>query len=138
MGLAVHRFELFDAHLGVNRCRFKLLVAKELLDETDVGPTLEHVSRAGVPQEMTRAGAPDLSLFDEFGHHPAQDIRIEGFAVAGQKEGFLEEVQHKTRARFLQVSFQPFQGSFSHGDDSILMAFPLSDLQRLAFAIQVG
>lgn len=35
--------EFFDAHFGVDLCRLEFLVAEELLDEADVGPTFEHV-----------------------------------------------------------------------------------------------
>ena len=65
MGFGVDGFELLDADLGVNARRFELLVAKELLDEADVGSALEHVGGAGVAQKMAASGAAEVGFFDE-------------------------------------------------------------------------
>jgi len=38
VSFGVNCFQLLDAHLRVNAGRFELFVAKELLDEADIGP----------------------------------------------------------------------------------------------------
>ena len=67
MGLTVDGFEFFNAQLSFNCCRFRLLVAGQFLDKTGLGPTFEQAGGAGRPQEMTRAGAPNIGFLDELG-----------------------------------------------------------------------
>ena len=51
MAAGVNLLKLFDADFGVNRRRVEFFVSKQLLDEPDVGPVLQHVRGAGVPQD---------------------------------------------------------------------------------------
>jgi len=84
----VHGFELLDAHLRINGRGFEFLMSEQLLDEADVGPAFEHVSRATMAQDVTGSRFANLSLFDELAHHPADDVGIERLAVAGEEQRF--------------------------------------------------
>ena len=46
--------EPLDRDLGVDGGRLQALVPEELLDIPDVGPALEHVCRAGMPEQVAR------------------------------------------------------------------------------------
>lgn len=52
MAAGVDFEELADRHLGIDGRRFELLVPQELLDVADVGPTLQHVRGAAVPEQV--------------------------------------------------------------------------------------
>ncbi len=62
---------------------FKLFVAEELLDETDVGTAFEEVDGSGMANQMTAPGAADVGLLEPFADHTAEYIGVEGLAVAG-------------------------------------------------------
>ena len=62
MAAAVHFLKLADVDLGINRRRFQLLMAEQLLDIPDVLPAFEHVRRARVPQHVAApARKPDCA-----------------------------------------------------------------------------
>ena len=70
MAAGVNLLKLFDADFGVNRRRVEFFVSEQLLDEPDVGPVLQHVRGAGVPQHVAAAFAfqPGTCLQPR-GHH---------------------------------------------------------------------
>ena len=100
MAAGVNFLKLFDADLGVNGRGVELFVAKQLLDEPDVGSVFQHVRGAGVPQHV--AGRPGASarLFQPGRHHARHHVGIEGLAVAGEEQGLRARVQAQTRAHF--------------------------------------
>ena len=63
MAAGVDFLQLFDGDFGVDRRRVQLLMSEQLLDVTDVGPVFQHVRRAGVPQSVAAAFAPESGLF---------------------------------------------------------------------------
>jgi hypothetical protein len=52
MRLLVDALQLSDAHLGVNLRRLNTGMAEHLLDEADIRAAFEHVSRAGVAEQV--------------------------------------------------------------------------------------
>ena len=88
MGFAVDCLQLFDAHMGVNARCFELFVSQQLLDEADVCPAFEHVRGTAMAEDVAGACFADVGLFDELADHAAYHIRVEGFAVAGDEQGF--------------------------------------------------
>jgi len=54
---SVDFLKLFNADFGVNRGGVEFLVAEQLLDKPDVGPVLQHVRGATVPQRVATAFA---------------------------------------------------------------------------------
>ena len=99
--------ELFDAHFGVNLRGFELSMPKQLLDETDVGASFEHVRGAGVAEEVATATTPQLGRFDVFGHHAAEDVRVKGLAVAAKEKSVLGSMDIQLRSYGIEVFFQP-------------------------------
>jgi len=61
------------------------------------------------------ARAADVGGFDEFADHAAQNVRIERFAVAGEKEGFFSRFEGEERADGFEVVFKPYQDAVSDG-----------------------
>ena len=49
-------------------------MAEELLDEADVSSAFQHVGCAGVTQKVTASAAAEVSFFDKFAHHAAENI----------------------------------------------------------------
>lgn len=58
-------------------------------------------------------------------------------AVAGEEQRGLVTVQGEARAHFVEVAFQPAEGAVADGNDAVLVAFALADLERLALAVEV-
>lgn len=85
MGFSVDGFEPLDADLGGECGGFELFVAKELLDEADVGTAFEYVDGAGVSDQMTTAGTGDSGLFDKFADYDSEHDGGEWLAVAGEE-----------------------------------------------------
>ena len=134
---AVDLLELLDAHLGVNLGGGEFGVAEELLDEADVGSAFEHVGGATVAQDVAGAGFGDFRLFDELADHAAEDVGVEGFAVAGQEKRGLLGIQGEAGARFFKVAFEPFESAEADGDDAVFVVFALADLEGLTFSVEV-
>ena len=78
--------ELVDGDLGVEGGGVEFGVAEELLNEADIGSVFEHVSGAGVAEEMTGT-APRNGLVDELGDETTEGIGVEGLAEGGEEEG---------------------------------------------------
>jgi len=126
----MHRFELCDTHLGVDAGGFELFVAEELLDKANIRSAFEHVGGAGVAQEVATSGPFDSSLLDELGHHAAEDVGVEAFAVAGEEEGFFVLAYGQFGAAFFEVFLQPVQDAVANGGDAVFVPLPFSDLER--------
>jgi hypothetical protein len=48
----VHFLELADGHAGIDLGRGEVVVAQQSLDEANIGAVLQHVSGAGVAEEV--------------------------------------------------------------------------------------
>src|SRR3989442_9404263 len=59
MSLVVHPSEPVGGHPRVHLCRRDRGVPEQLLDGPDVGPVVEHVGRARVPEDMRREPGPE-------------------------------------------------------------------------------
>ena len=108
------------------------------MDETDVCPAFEHVDGATVADEVAASGSADFGFFDELADHAADNVGVKTLAVAGEEEGFLGQVDDELGADFVEVAFQPCEGAGADGNDPVLVAFSLPDLEGLAFAVEVG
>ena len=64
MGLRMHFLELQDRHAGVDFGGREVGMPEERLDVADVGAVLQHQSRHGVAEDMTRAALADVRLLD--------------------------------------------------------------------------
>ena len=87
---------------------------------------------------MAASGATEVGLFDELADFSAEDVGVEAFAVAGEEEGFFVLAYGEFWARFFEVFLQPMEGAVSDGGDSVFVAFAFSDLEGLAFLVEVG
>ena len=86
--------------LGVDGRRIEALVAEELLDVADVGPTLQHVGRTGVPQEVAGTATGEARQAHPAGDQVREDVRAKRLAVARQEERGHAGVGAQVRAGF--------------------------------------
>lgn len=112
-------------------------MAQELLDEADLRPAFEHVGGASVADEVAASAPADLGLLDVFGGQAAEDVGVEGFAVAGDEEGLFLWIKEEPGADFFEVAAKPVQGALSDGHDAVFFAFAKVDLQDAALAVEV-
>jgi len=115
MAAGVDFLQLADGDFGVNGGRLQLLVAEQLLDETDVRAVLQHVRGATVPQRVATAFALQPGLLEPAAHHARDDIGIERLAVAGEEQRRRARVQAEPRAHFLEIAFEPHEGARDPG-----------------------
>ena len=130
--------KVLDADFGVNGGGFELFVAEELLDDADVGPAFEHVGGAAVAQKMAAAGATDAGLLEGLADASAEDVGTEGRAVDGEEEGGFCGVEFEAWADFQQVFPEPVQGTLADGDDAVLAAFGVAEVESLALGVVVA
>jgi len=103
-------------------------MAKELLDEADVGSALQHVLRASVAQDVAASALADLGGFDRSGHPVAEVVGIEARAVAAEEKGVFAGVQDEARPALLEVASDPVQGAVAHRDEAALASLALADV----------
>jgi len=77
-------------------------------------------------------------LLDELGHHAAEDVGVEAFAVADEEEGVFVLAEGQFGAAFFEVFLQPMKGAVADGGDAVFVALPFSDLEGLALLAEVG
>src|SRR5690348_12983778 len=82
----VNLLELRDRDLGVNLGGRELRVPEHRLNEPDVGPVLQHVRRAGVPEEVTGTRRGDARVGDVAFHHVPEPMLLEALAEVGEEE----------------------------------------------------
>jgi hypothetical protein len=83
MAAGVNLLKLFDADFGVDGRGVEFFVPKQLLDEPDVRPVLQHVRGAGVPQDVAAATVLQPGPDQPRRHHARHHVGIERAAVAG-------------------------------------------------------
>jgi hypothetical protein len=127
--------QLLDTDLGVNLGRLQFLVAEQLLDKADVRAALEHVSGAGVAEQVATALTADVGGFDVFGHLAAQDVRIEGFPVTAQKQRRLVGVEHQQRPHVAEVAFEPDERTRTDRRHAVFAAFALPYLHGVPLLV---
>jgi len=125
MAAGVDFLQLADGDFGVNGGRLQLLVSEQLLDVADVRAAFEHVRGAGVPQQV--ATAFQARHLHPVGGHAAENVGVEGVAVAGEEERRRAGVERETRAHFLQVTFEPGDGARADGHDAVFVSFAAPD-----------
>jgi len=138
MTTGVDFLELFNAHFGVDRGGVEFLVTEQLLDKANVSAVLQHVCGATVPQHVAAAFAFERGLFEPGGDHAREDIRIEGFAVAGQEQRLRARVQTQAGAHFFEITFEPVNSPQAHRHHAVFFALALADVNRAALRVQVG
>ena len=87
--------------------------------------------------QVTAPGATDIGLLEPFGDHAAEDVRIEGRAIAGEVEGAFLGVKEQEGAHFVEIAHEPFEGAPSHGHDPVLVALALTDMNGLPFPVEI-
>lgn len=136
MAAGVDFLQLADGDFSVNRGRLQLLVTEQLLDVADVRAAFEHVRGAGVAEQV--ATAFQARRFHPVGGHAAEDVGVEGVAVAGEEQRGRARVETETRTHFLQVAFEPRDGARADGHDAVFLALAPPDGERAPLGVQVG
>ena len=93
---------------------------EQLLDKTHIGPVLQHVRGAGVPEHVTPPFAGHPRSLQPVGHHARQGVAVKAGAVAGQKQRLRARVQAQPGTHFPQIAFDPGQGTLAHGHDAAI------------------
>ena len=70
--------------------------------------------------------------------HAAEHVGVEGLAVAGEEQRALAAVAGRGAGGLRRGSVRASEGAVADGDDAVLVAFALADLQGLALAVEVG
>ena len=90
-----------------------------------------------MPQDVAASRLGDLRSLDELADHAAEDVGVEGLAVAGDEEGAFVGIEEELGAGFIEVAFQPLEGAGAYWNDAVFVAFALPDLEGLAVAVEV-
>ena len=78
--------QLLQADTCVNLSGVEFFMAKDGLNRANVGSILVHQGGHGVTEDVTRSRFLDASGFDVTATVLGQRIRIDGFAIDGQKQ----------------------------------------------------
>ena len=137
MGPLVDLLEVGNGDFGVNAGGFEPGVAKERLDETDVGPVLVHVRGAGMTKQVAASGFADLGRVDGAGDPVAEVAGAEALPVATEEEGLLGVVQDEAWPGLFEVAGEPLQGALPHRDEAVLSSLA-AEVEGSSGPVEVG
>ena len=80
---SVDALQCWNCHLGVDLRGLNVSVAKNLLNDSDIGSVLVHQRCHCVPKQVTSSTLAKLRILDVFPHDPSQLISADLAALSG-------------------------------------------------------
>ena len=128
--------QLLDRHVRVDLRGGERLVTQERLDEPGVGAVLQHVGRAGVAQQVSRARLLDPRERHVPAHPLGDVLRRHRQSVVGQEQRFTV-ADRELRPGFLQVLLDPRRRALPDRDHAIFPALALAHHHESARGVDV-
>jgi len=133
----VDLLELLDREMRVELRRLELGVIEQGLDHPRVGSVLEHVRRAGVPEEVATARLADVGRVHVVADHLREPVRREGLAQVRQKQGVVALGATEIRAGLLKVLGSPGERSLADGDHPVLPSLAEPHEDKTPVGVQI-
>jgi len=134
----VDLLELLDREMRVELRRLELGVIEQGLDHPRVGSVLEHVRRAGVPEEVATARLADVGRVHVVADHLGQAVWSEGFPEVGQKKSVVAPGRAEARPSLLEVLVRPGERPLADGNHAVPFPLAQADEDETPLGVEIA